>query len=69
MYILLPIPIPNSKSQEFYLINYGYFNNLNGDQYYNGDMYIPLPIPIPNSKSQEFLIPILNECGDSPSKR
>jgi len=31
-----------------YLINYEYFNNLNGNSYYGGDMYIPIPIPIPN---------------------
>ena len=30
------------------LINCEYFNNLNGDGYYDGDMYIPIPIPIPN---------------------
>jgi len=26
-----------------YLINWEYFNNLNGDDYYDGDMYIPIP--------------------------
>ena len=26
-----------------YLINWEYFNNLNGDEYYGGDMYIPIP--------------------------
>jgi len=31
-----------------YLINCKYFNNLNGDGYYGGDMYIPIPISIPN---------------------
>jgi len=31
-----------------YLINCEYFNNLNGNMYYGGDMYIPIPIPIPN---------------------
>jgi len=31
-----------------YLINCEYFNNLNEDEYYGGDMYITTPIPIPN---------------------
>jgi len=48
-----------------YLINYEYFNNLNGEGYYSGDMYIP----IPNWKSRGFLIPIPSQCGNFPSKR
>jgi len=54
-----------------YLINCEYFNNLNEDGYYGGDMYIPIPIPIPNWKSRGFPIPtpIPSQCGDSPSKR
>ena len=31
-----------------YLINWKYFNNLNGDEYYGGDMYITILIPISN---------------------
>ena len=31
-----------------YLINCEYFNNLNGNGYYGGDMYILIHIPIPN---------------------
>ena len=30
------------------LSNCEYFNNLNGNGYYDGDMYMLIPIPIPN---------------------
>jgi len=32
------------------MINCEYFNNLNGNMYYSGDMYIPILIPVPIEK-------------------